>query len=370
MAHLITGYAGYEHIQSADEGSFNASFFGRGQYVMESGSRFAGSVIDNNTVRISDGDGLMYGRHFRIEPNTYEDMTITTGTAGKNRIDLICATYEKSAADETESVRLEVVKGTDADGTAVAPAYTNGNILEGASFNQMPLYKVTIEGVVLKKIEPMFETLLSYKGLAEYYAGVFQERCDEIAAESPANALTPDDVIDNLESTDTGKPLSANQGRVLAQAFQDGCDKLVADVTAKGVVPASNGVDDIIAAYTEAFEGASGGGELTFVCGVGRLNNTVSASKSYDSTFVNKVGNNEYKALKDFDAIVSGAFFGRDGASGSLKVTINGNAVLTVNGGSGVAQSIGTVSIKEGDTIATTQSSVSNSWSWVAIYAL
>ena len=99
MAHLVTGYAGYEHIKSEDAGAFNAAFFGGGQYVMEFGNQFEGSIIDNNTVRILDGDGLMYGRHFRIYPNTYEDLTISTGAVGKNRIDLICMTYEKNTSD-------------------------------------------------------------------------------------------------------------------------------------------------------------------------------------------------------------------------------------------------------------------------------
>ena len=83
MAHLVTGYAGEEHITSADQGSFNASFFGTGQFVMEAGRQFEASIIDNNTVRVFDGDMLMQGRHIRIPPDTYEDMVITTGTAGK-----------------------------------------------------------------------------------------------------------------------------------------------------------------------------------------------------------------------------------------------------------------------------------------------
>lgn len=83
--------------------------------------------------------------------------------------------------------------------------------------------------------------------------------------------LTTEDIVDNLESTEPLKLLSANQGRVLDEkivnlktAFQDGCDKLVADVTAKGVVPESNSPEDIIAAYAEAFAnaGGSGGGEV------------------------------------------------------------------------------------------------------------
>jgi hypothetical protein len=167
MAHLITGYAGHAHIRSADEGAFNASILGAGQYVMNFGNKFSGSIVNNNTVRILDGDGLMFGRHFRIEPNTYEDLTIETGTAGKNRIDLICAVYEKNAEDETETVELQVIKGAETTGTATAPEYVEGNIIDGAFHNEMPLYKVTLEGVVLSDIEPLFELMESHESIRE-----------------------------------------------------------------------------------------------------------------------------------------------------------------------------------------------------------
>ena len=149
MAHLVTGYAGKEHIRSADQGSFNAAFFGDGEFVMSSGSRFAGAIINNNTVRISDGDMLMQGRHIRIEPNTYEDLTISTGTAGTNRIDLIVMTYEKNAASGIESAKLEVVQGTATSGTPSAPEIVSGDILNGDLKNQMPLYAVYVSGVAL-----------------------------------------------------------------------------------------------------------------------------------------------------------------------------------------------------------------------------
>lgn len=195
MAHLITGYAGYEHIKSEDDGAFNAAFFGEGQYVMEIGNQLEGSIINNNTVRILDGDGLMYGRHFRIKPNTYEDLTISNGTAGQNRVDLVCMTYKKNSLDETEQVYLEVIEGTATAGVASIPGYTNGNILDGATFNQMPLYKVTVEGVVLRKIEPLFETLKNYKSLAEEYANKFQTSC-----ETHLNSLGILDTLEEVEA--------------------------------------------------------------------------------------------------------------------------------------------------------------------------
>lgn len=58
-AHLITGYKGSEHIQSADARSFNMAMFGGGEFVMEIGEQLDASITNNNTVRILDGDILM-----------------------------------------------------------------------------------------------------------------------------------------------------------------------------------------------------------------------------------------------------------------------------------------------------------------------
>ena len=189
MIHLITGYAGYEHIKSEDDGAFNASFFGDGQYIMEYGNQFEASIIDNNTVRVFDGNGLMYGRHFRLADNLHEDLVIANGTAGTNRCDLICVTYLKDEIAGTESVYLEVIKGTETAGAASVPGHTNGNILEGATYNQMPLYSVSIEGVVLKSITPLYETIPTYKNLARMYAEQF---------EATINGLKSDNILDTL----------------------------------------------------------------------------------------------------------------------------------------------------------------------------
>ena len=201
MAHLVTGYAGKEHIRSADQGSFNAAFFGDGEFVMSSGSRFAGAIINNNTVRISDGDMLMQGRHIRIEPNTYEDLTISTGTAGTNRIDLIVMTYEKNAASGIESAKLEVVQGTATSGTPSAPEIVSGDILNGDLKIQMPLYAVYVSGVALTKISTQFMVCPTYKDLAIYYAQQFQNAC-----ETHLNSLN---IIDSADAIDANS--AANQ---------------------------------------------------------------------------------------------------------------------------------------------------------------
>lgn len=203
--HLITGYKGKEHIQSKDARSFNAAMFGAGEFVMEIGEQIGASITNNNTVRVLDGDILMQGAHIRIETGTYEDLTVTTGTAGKKRIDLIVMTYEKDASQGTELAFLEVIKGTETEGTASVPEYTTGVLSEGALKNQMPLYKVEIEGVVLSKIEPLFKTIPTYKTLAEQYAAQF---------EATINALKGADILDTIEE------IQANtQGNMFAGAL-------------------------------------------------------------------------------------------------------------------------------------------------------
>lgn len=207
MAHLVTGYAGKEHIRSADQGSFNAAFFGDGEFVMSSGSRFAGAIINNNTVRISDGDMLMQGRHIRIEPNTYEDLTISTGTAGTNRIDLIVMTYEKNAASGIESAKLEVVHGTATSGTPSAPELVSGDILNGDLKNQMPLYAVYVSGVALTKISTQFMVCPTYKDLAIYYAQQFQNAC-----ETHLNSLNIIDSADAIDANSVANQLAGALG--------------------------------------------------------------------------------------------------------------------------------------------------------------
>lgn len=230
MVHLITGYAGTEHITSADDGSFNAAFFGDGQNVMQIGNQFSASIIDNNTVRILDGDGLMYGRHFRIPKNTYEDVTIKTGEAGKNRIDIICVEYSKNANSGIESTEIKVIEGTPA-ASAVQPTPTNGNILNGATLNQMPLYKVEVEDVVLKKVTKLFTTIPTYKSLAEQAAADFAAKIDEKAA----SLATKDDVetaISEVQSAANTAQSTADTAVTKANAAQS---------TANNAMPKSGG---------------------------------------------------------------------------------------------------------------------------------
>ena len=52
-------------------------------------------------------------------------------------------------------MNIIVLKG-EPGASPVAPVYENGNILDGVGIADFPLYKVTIEGLTVKKVEALF----------------------------------------------------------------------------------------------------------------------------------------------------------------------------------------------------------------------
>lgn len=155
--HLVTGYAGLEHITAADQASLYAVLFGSGQYVLPVGNKLAASVITNNKVRVLDGDILMQGRHIRLNEGSYVDLTIENGTQDMLRNDLIVVRYTKDASTGVESANLVVIKGTAVKSNPADPAYTVGDLLTDHDIqNDMPLYRVPLNGLNVQKLVPLF----------------------------------------------------------------------------------------------------------------------------------------------------------------------------------------------------------------------
>lgn len=154
---IITGSTGTNHVTSQDDGSLNQVILGSKSVVLDIGEKLAAVVVDNNTVRISDGDLLLQGRHARIDAGTVEDMTIGTGTIEMNRNDLIVARYTLDVATGFENIELIVLEGAESTGSASDPAYNTGDIRTGSSIVDFPLYRVRIEGINIVGLVRLFE---------------------------------------------------------------------------------------------------------------------------------------------------------------------------------------------------------------------
>ena len=149
---IVTGYTGSAHITSNDDQGRNLGIFGGGEYILEVGERFAGTPADATHFTIADGEGVMKGVHFRIEPGDTETLTITPAASGKWRVDLVVARYTKTAQTGVEAVTLMALAGAEVSTsvTPSIPAFQTGDIRTGGSPCDMPLYilQVTDEGIV------------------------------------------------------------------------------------------------------------------------------------------------------------------------------------------------------------------------------
>lgn len=160
--HLITGYAGREHITSADQGAYNMATFGSGNFVLDRGSKFAYTVRSNNTIAIADGEAMIQGRFLKMPLGTSEELTISNGSQGKLRNDLICIRYTRSTTDNTEKAELIVLKGTEATSSPSDPSYINGNITDGNdTVTDFPLYRVSLNGISISTVTQLFTVKVS-----------------------------------------------------------------------------------------------------------------------------------------------------------------------------------------------------------------
>lgn len=201
MLHLVTGYAGEEHITSADEGAFNMATFGAGENVMDRGNKFAATVVSNNLITISDGEALMQGRFIKMIMGTTEEVNIENGTQGMNRNDLICLRYEKNSSTGVETASLVVKKGTETSGAPTDPAYTTGDITDGSDLvNEMPLYRVTLNGLNIASVKALF----SIRKPASESGGLFPQFIIESQSSEDVTVVNADDVTEVIEATKVG----------------------------------------------------------------------------------------------------------------------------------------------------------------------
>lgn len=144
MAELVTGYAGTEHITSAQAGLYNTGTIGPDKYVLDTADNLACTIVDANTVQIAAGDALFEGRHVTVQ--IPETLTISSGSMGMNRNDLVVIHYEKDGGG-IESATLEVLEGTPSSSTPSDPTVPAGSILDGDADAYMELFRIPISGL-------------------------------------------------------------------------------------------------------------------------------------------------------------------------------------------------------------------------------
>lgn len=158
---LITGVGATDHIDSQDDADFQRAITGQDNYVLNIGRKMEAELLSNNVVRVHDGSLIHQGRHVIIPEGESEEVTIEYGTQGEKRIDLIVSVYSKDATSGIETEFLKAIKGTPSVDSPAIPSHIDGNIRSGDIYSEFPLYKVTLDGINIVSIDPLYEVLTS-----------------------------------------------------------------------------------------------------------------------------------------------------------------------------------------------------------------
>ena len=156
---IITGYTGKPHVTAEQDRDVNEGIFDTGSFVLKTGSQLAAELVSNNEIKIRDGVLVIQGCTAAIKKNTYDPVTIANGSQGMKRIDLIVARYNKNEETKIEEVTLKVIQGTPYASTAAVPTYKTGDIQSGDLVADMPLYKVTLDGLNVTSVDKMFTVI-------------------------------------------------------------------------------------------------------------------------------------------------------------------------------------------------------------------
>lgn len=159
--YLITGYWGEPHVTAENDRGINAAIFGGGRFVLPVGEQFRAEYIGNNTVRMYDGKLLDNGAAAGIPAGRYIDLLIPEAGQGKRRNDLIVFQYSKDSSSLIESGIFTVLKGAETsepNGIAEDPALRQDDLLsDKATFDQMALWRVNVEGANISQPAQVFE---------------------------------------------------------------------------------------------------------------------------------------------------------------------------------------------------------------------
>lgn len=144
---LVDGKAGVAHISSEDKAIIHQAKFSKSDVVYDWGDAFKCSMSSSNRVTVGTGCASIQGLDWHI--TAAESVTISNGSQGMQRNDIICAHYHRDSKTGNENVSLTVLKGSPNATAAADPTIPAGKILSGAVDAYMPLWRIPLNGITV-----------------------------------------------------------------------------------------------------------------------------------------------------------------------------------------------------------------------------
>ena len=197
---IVSGRTGLPHVTSQQFRQMLEGIIGQGSYIITSGENLKPELSSNNLLKIRSGMMAHHGCISCVDIGTYDEVTLTNGSQGMKRIDLIVNRYTRNAETEVENCSWKVIQGTPVASNPAVPAYTSGNLQNGDLVDECPAFEVHYDGINVTEVKSLLSVTDGLSGLSSKLGNAKNELTNI------SNKLTAlSNSINNLGSTKTVK---------------------------------------------------------------------------------------------------------------------------------------------------------------------
>ena len=164
---IVSGRTGKAHVTSQQFRQFIGGVVGQGSCILDSGENLEPELSSNNLLKIRSGMMAHHGNISSVKLGTYDEVTLTNGSQGMKRVDLVVNRYTRNAKTEVETNEWIVIVGTpDTDNPSI-PEYTVGNLQKGDLVDDCPVFAIHYDGINVVKVEKLLEIIQTNKDLSK-----------------------------------------------------------------------------------------------------------------------------------------------------------------------------------------------------------
>lgn len=163
---IISGRTGSPHVTSQQFRQMLEGIIGQGSYIITSGENLKPELSSNNLMKIRSGMMAHHGCISCVDIGTYDEVTLTNGSQGMKRIDLIVNRYTRNAETEVENCSWKVIQGTPVASNPAVPAYTSGNLQNGDLVDDCPAFEVHYDGINVTEVKSLLSVTDGLSGLS------------------------------------------------------------------------------------------------------------------------------------------------------------------------------------------------------------
>ena len=234
---IVSGRTGSPHVTSQQFRQMLEGIIGQGSYIITSGENLKPELSSNNLLKIRSGMMAHHGCISCVDIGTYDEVTLTNGSQGMKRIDLIVNRYTRNAETEVENCSWKVIQGTPVASNPAVPAYTSGNLQNGDLVDECPAFEVHYDGINVTEVKSLLSVT---DGLSELSSNL--TKANNILTNMESNLMAINTYHMTLNTSNVKTPDSWIEcNRIGNLVMINGCAKITKAVNTYSVLNIASG---------------------------------------------------------------------------------------------------------------------------------